>query len=334
MAKRSLEDRLLSKDAERRKAEKKAAKDDFVRRHVAALESLPVEFQELRARLRPGDGTLMKSQRVIDHLLFRKLFAETFANGSRDYVIESSGVRWHQSEEALLSSESLEEDHEIIFRIENIIRPAQLSFLCSTDQALAWAIKNMDSAPLGEMPDGFLYVPDWLIGALNSDDTDSAQAVLVEAGLRTCEALQRAQSEGDHAAQKLDLAEIRNLKLAIEAFAEIARLIELSPAAPNVALGQEAPSVGAWKEIDPSPKAQRIQHLVIAALNGLKKWPNEVTPPKIINWLSSSAEHRDFIRQDGGIYKYNNGSGWKHLSHDAIQNQLDTISSRLSAKAG
>jgi len=224
MAKRSLEDRLLSADAERRKAEKKAAKDDFVRRHAAALEALPVEFRELRARLKPGDGTLMKSQRVIDHLLFRKLFAETFANGTRDYVIESSGVRWHQSEEALLAAESLEEEHEIIFRIENIIRPARLSFPCSTDQALVWAMNNMDSAPPGGNPNGFLYIPDWLIGALKQDDTDSALAILADAGLRVCADLTEAQSEGDHAAQKLDLAEIRNLKLAIESFGEIGTL--------------------------------------------------------------------------------------------------------------
>ena len=246
---------MFSEDPQERAVGRAAAKDKFVESHRAALEAIPGELNVLKARLHPGRGGAMKGHKVIDHLLFRKLFAETFSSGEygnagagQDYVIEPAGVRWKETEHDFIASREQvgypPSDADTIFYVEHLIRPATLAFACSTDQAEAWANRNRDTGAYGKGPTGFIYVPDWLIDALGQIDADGALVVLADAGLSIYAELLKAQAEGDFQGQKLSRAELRNLHQAIEAFETIKVLLaEIDGAKTTVrGSGNEEPS--------------------------------------------------------------------------------------------
>lgn len=219
---------IFSSDLAERAVAKAAAKERFVESHRAALAAIPVELKSLKARLHLGRHVAMKSHKVVDHLLFRKLFAETFSSGpydveaaSKNYVIEPSGVRWRISEEAYLADREREGcspcSAATISHVEEVIRPATQAFPCSTDQVQAWADRQSRT--------GEIYVPEWLINALSQDDADTALAVLADAGLAIYDAFAQAQDQGNFEGQRRSRAELRSLQQAIQAVETIKELL-------------------------------------------------------------------------------------------------------------
>lgn len=178
----------------------------------------------------------MQDQQIIDHLLFRKLFAETFApftidgfagRGGDDYVIEPSGVRWKQTEDDFIQGvgRALGPTDETTITMLEIIQRAKLPFPCSPMQALAWADRNRDTGSVGDGPNGFIYVPDWLVEALGQRDADAASSILSAATDELDAEIAASQADGDHDKARHARHERANLALAVEAFTEIRRLL-------------------------------------------------------------------------------------------------------------
>lgn len=177
----------------------------------------------------------MQDKKVIDHLLFRKLFAESFAafnidgyhgRGGDDYVIETSAVRWKQTEDDFLREVGRfmgSSDDTTITMLE-IIRRATLAFPCSLAQALEWANNNRDTGAAGDGPNGFIYVPDWLIEALGQSDAEAALNVLSAVAAELDVKVTVAEANGDFDEQRSARSERVHLVFAMEAFEEIRQL--------------------------------------------------------------------------------------------------------------
>lgn len=178
----------------------------------------------------------MQDKKVIDHLLFRKLFAETFGvfnidgyhgHGGDDYVIGTSCVRWKQTEEDFLQEfgHFMGPVGDTTITLLEIIQRATLAFPCSPAQALEWANNNRDTGAAGDGPSGFIYVPDWLIEALGQADAEAAMNVLSAVAAELDAAVTIAEANGDIDEQKSARSERGHLMLAMEAFEEIRRLL-------------------------------------------------------------------------------------------------------------
>ena len=302
MAKKPLIDRLLTDDPAARAADRQEAKQKFIRDHANSLEAVPSELNTLIERLRPGQGEAFNTTQIIDHLLFRKLFAETFADGTvcgvraqggSDFIVTMKGVRKRNRQ---TNKEETEEgfqselghlfgtsDPEYIAQFEDI-RSSTLDFPCSTDDALAWALLHRDTGALGDGPNGVIYVPDWLISALEAEDVDAAMLVLARAGLSVYAKLATAQSEGDHEEQAASRSELRNLQQAMEAFgaikvAAIARATQATPS-DTMQFGSAPPT-----DIMDRSGLKPPGRLLAAAMEGLGVSLDRVTKEAVANWL-------------------------------------------------
>lgn len=221
----------------------------------------------------------MRDERVIDHLLFRKLFAVSF-RGSQDdnYRIAPSGVSWKESEEEYLSQLPPflgPTDQETVEYLEGI-RAANLSFPASPAGVLKWI-----EAHVGTGPD----VPDWLTAALSQDSSDAAMAVIRDAILDLEAEASAAASSGDDelAASVPGIREkIASAKRAVEAFVEIGKRVAKS--------GSMAPSPQTTIQIN--ARTRGVGAVVDAARIGL----GELNPtfPQIVAWLMK----RDASEQD------------------------------------
>ena len=128
----------------------------------------------------------MQDQAIIDHLIFRKLFAESFSafsvNEHRgrlgdEYIVEPSGVRWHQTDDEYLRSPAgrlggPSDPHTLV--VLQYMKDARLPFPCSLRQALEWVERSADV---------WTYVPDWLREVLSKDDIASALVTLKKASV-------------------------------------------------------------------------------------------------------------------------------------------------------
>lgn len=315
---------------EERRQKREAAKTRFVESQRAGVEAIQDALHSLKERLFPGNGTTMAGHAVIDDLLFRKLFAETFSAYAGDYRINSACVRWKEAEADFLEAQerwgNSPCDADTLYYVEHIIRPAMLVFPCSTDQALAWANRNRDTGAPGEGPTGFIYVPEWLVTALGQHDVDSALNVLADAGLSVYGELEEAQARGDYEVQRSSRAELRNLEQAIQAFEAIQALL------PAYQSEVERPLVDPdtqWCSIRCSPKAKAIQRLVVDALNSLQSL--DAKSSAVINWIAENVS-REWVRASGaGGVEYYNGAAWEELTVRAIGEQLNTIRKRVRA---
>ncbi len=217
----------------------------------------------------------MKDQRVIDHLIFRKLFAESFSESLGDnYVVATSGVRWKESEADFIKdfgSTRGASDRFTIEFVEDIIRPASLDFPCSPSQALAWATGSADT---------WAYVPDWLKCALGQNDARAAVTVLKPKAALLNDEAAAARAKGDSEGARKALRESECLHLAVEAFHEIERLIGAT------ANGQaDVPLTSA-----PSPKVrQRTDLLTDEIIEAIRTLGISATPTEVLGWLKKQA---------------------------------------------
>jgi hypothetical protein len=309
---------------------REAAKARFIESQRAEVAAVQDALHALKARLSPGNGITMAGHAVIDNLQFRKLFAETFSAHADDYRIDSSCVRWKETEADFLEDQEGRGnspcDADALYYVEHIIRPAMLVFPCSTDQALAWANRNRDTGAAGKGPTGFIYVPDWLVTALGQRDVDSALNVLADAGLSTYGELEEARALGDHEVQRSSRAELRNLEQAIQAFEAIQTLLQPSPS--EVGRPPVDPDAQ-WRDISCSPKAKVIQRLVVDALNGLRSL--DAKSSAVIDWIAENCTKERVRARGAGGHEYYNGAAWKELTVRAIGEQLNTTRKRVRA---
>lgn len=184
----------------------------------------------------------MQDQKVIDHLVFRKLFAESFSaftvNGFRgrggdEYVIEPEGVRWHITEDEYLQGPGRlggPTDADTLYWLSKI-KLASLPFPCSPTQALNWVARSAST---------WIYTPDWLIESLAQDSPEKAikiiEAAIVQlnekeksAGAAFADAIRDAREDDADLERTSEInarTEAQSASLAVEAFREIELLME------------------------------------------------------------------------------------------------------------
>lgn len=156
----------------------------------------------------------MRDLRVIDNVLFRKLFASSFSGGVGDgYRITERGVRWRESEdehtERLPPSFSPTDD-QIIAMLE-IIRAARLDFPATFREALGWAERN----------DAETYVPDWLMAAMRANSPEAALAVLSASTIDWDSKVNEFAAAQDWGGERAAQRELREISGVMEAFKSI-----------------------------------------------------------------------------------------------------------------
>lgn len=263
----------------------------------------------------------MQDQPIIDHIIFRKLFAESFSSFSVDghrgqlgdeYIVEPRGVRWHETEDDYLQSAagrlSGPSDAQTLAMLE-MIRDAELPFPCSPSQVLAWIARSADI---------WTYVPDWLREALAQDDAGAALRVLSDAADSLEAEADTARVNNDPEAERSIEHERGSLRLAIEAFEEIGRALGRT--------GVVRQSIPADRvDYQPSKGAKTLQVLVVAAVNGLQREPCSLGSQQVIDWI---LEHKkDQVRKNncGDGYEYCKGVGWNPLTADVVGKQLKNL---------